>query len=77
MRFMFESHRGVAERRDLPLSNPPRLLPQVTRRCSRRRSPARRSTIIHVMRARERPLEILVEHGVVRAHDNEQLCIRK
>src|SRR6267142_2721628 len=74
-------HRIPAERRERALANPPpSQASALVGDGALRRSAVVRPAVdnhLHARDAGERPLEELVERGVVSAHDNEQLGIRK
>ena len=74
-------HRVTAVRRDRALANPPRShAPALVGDRAGRRSAVSRPTVdkhLHRGRARDPPLEVLVERCVVSVHNNEQLGIRK
>jgi len=79
--FRRESHNRVAERRDLASPNPPRphLSPVVGHGALRPSAIPFPSIYDHLdtTHAGESPLEIVVECGVVWAHDDEHFGIRK
>src|SRR5713101_8641006 len=79
-RIPFESHDGVAQRKDLALPNAPLLVPALVAHWTFRPASVSLATFqnhLHALHPGEAPLEIRVESRVVGAHHDEQLGIRK